>query len=261
MSALQTTSGEGSALCQVRLQSFEGPLDLLIHLVRTESIDLTDISLSDVVRQYDQYVDLMARLDLEAAGDSLVIVAALVHMKSRRLLPPEPGPVGLESPDGRQYSEDPPEARQAVRQVAEHLQEREALMEMVYSRAQATVAEYAGEQGIEADLFSLLRAFQAILRRLGNDAGSRVTRERITLVERMNWLMETLERQRRIGFRALFAEATDRVTCILTFLALLEVIRLRLVRAYQSHHQEDILISLFEETPLLPSLPEDRLHV
>src|SRR3989338_7459595 len=116
-------------------------------------------------------------------------------------------------------------------------------MEMVYFRPAASVSEYAGEQGIDADLFALLRAFREILVRAGSEAAP-ITRERITLVERINWLMETMQRERRIHFRRLFLGLADRVSCILTFLALLEVIRLRLVRAYTSHHQEDILIVL-----------------
>jgi segregation and condensation protein A len=117
-------------------------------------------------------------------------------------------------------------------------------MELVYLRPAAAVAEYAGEEGIDADLFALLRAFQEILRRAGSDATAHISRERITLVERMNWLMGMVQRERRVQFRSLFGGLVDRVDFILTFLALLEVIRLRLVRARVSHQREDILIVL-----------------
>jgi len=135
------------------------------------------------------------------------------------------------------------------------LQEREALMELAYQRPSDAVAEFSGEQGVEADLFSLLRAFQSILRRMGNDPATRITRERITLVERITWLLETLQQKRRVGFKALFEDVNDRIICILTFLALLEVMRLRLVRAFESHHHADLLIVLAEDVPSTPEAP------
>jgi segregation and condensation protein A len=243
--------------CSVRLEVFQGPLEILIHLIRTEAIDIADIPLLEVARQYDRYLDLMRHLDLEAAGENLVLVAAMVHMKSRRLLPPDPAQGGVDAGD---FDLEPPQLppdREGLKAAAEHLQEREAVMELVYPRSPGSVAEYSGEQAIEADLFSLVRAFQAILKRIGDDPTARVTRERVSLVERMNWLIETLQQERRIGLRALFDGTTDRITCILTFLALLEVIRLRLVRAYQSHRQEDILIVLMDEPGRAGAVRED----
>jgi segregation and condensation protein A len=234
--------------CAVHLESFQGPVDLLMHMARTGAIDITAIPILEVTRQYEQYLDLMRRIDLDAAGECLVIVAALVHMKSRLLLPPDPTEADARPEES--FEVDRPEtARQTLRKATEMLQEREALMELAYPRPSDAVAEFSGEQGIEADLFSLLRAFQAILRRMGNDPAARITRDRITLVERISWLLETLQQKRRVGFRALFADVDDRILCILTFLALLEVMRLRLVRAFESHHHADLLIVLADDVP------------
>ncbi|HXH28776.1 MAG TPA: segregation/condensation protein A, partial [Candidatus Polarisedimenticolia bacterium] len=148
-----------------------------------------------------------------------------------------------------------------LRRAAEHLQEREAVMELVFPRPADRVAEFAGEQGIEADLFALLRAFQAILQRAGQQASARVTRERISLAERITWLIETLQRERRVTFRALFEDAVDRLACILTFLALLEVMRLRLARAYPGHRDADIVIVLAEDpSPPPADAPEPQPH-
>jgi segregation and condensation protein A len=241
----------------VRLDGFQGPLDLLLHLIRTEAIDVAAIPILEIARQYGEYLDALGEPDFDTAGDYLVMAATLVHMKSRRLLPVET--VTEPEPSAADDGPSPTAALPVVRRAAEHLQEREAIMEMVYQRPHGAVAEFAGEQGIEADLYALLRAFQAILRRVGEDATSRVSRERITLVERINWLMDALQRQRRIGFRSLFEGLPDRLAFILTFLALLEVIRLRLVRAFQSHHQEDIIVMLVEDAPpaALPEEPAD----
>jgi len=233
----------------LRLGAFNGPLELLLHLIRTEEIDITTIPVAEIARQYNEYLALTAAPDPDAAGEHMVGVATLIHVKSRRLLPADPEVLAEASGAPDEPSPDLAGTRaQALRQAAEHLQEREAVMELVYFRPSAAVSEYAGEQGIDADLFALLRAFSEILRRVESDAGARISRERITLVDRIHWLMGTMQRERRIDFRRLFAGLSDRVDCILTFLALLEVIRLRLVRAHVSLRQEDILILLAEET-------------
>jgi segregation and condensation protein A len=253
-----TSSAAGPAATpwSIRLPSFQGPIDLLLHLLRTDAIQFADVPLLDVARQYDDYLALRSP-DLDLAGEYLLLAATLVHMKSRALLPADPAETepldDLPGDPGRSLP-----GAQGIRRATEHLQEREALMELVYARPADSVAQYAGEQGIEADLSALLRAFQAILRRVGNDPASRVSRERMTLVERIDWLLETLARERSLGFRTLFAGLADRVSCILTFLALLELIRLQLVRAYQSHHQKDLLVVLCEETPPA-TVKEDRV--
>ncbi|HEU4403330.1 MAG TPA: segregation/condensation protein A [Candidatus Polarisedimenticolia bacterium] len=232
---------------QVRLTAFKGPLDVLLHLIRIEEIKVAEIPVLEVARQYDEYLSLWRDPNLDSAGDYLVMTATLAHMKSRSLLPPDPAEATARD-EGPSPLERLLPAAQGIRRATEHLQEREAVMELVFSRPADRVADYVGEQGIEADLSALLRAFQEILRRLGDDPASRLTRERMTLVERINWLLETVTRERRIGFRSLFSGLADRVSCILTFLALLELIRLRLVRAFASHHQEDLVVTLAEET-------------
>ena len=222
-------------------------MDLLLHLIRTEEIDITTIPVAEIARQYNAFLASGGAPDPEAAGDHMVGVATLIHVKSRRLLPPDPESLA-DAPASDELREEAAGARgQAVRQAAEHLQEREAVMELVYFRPASAISEYAGEQGIDADLFALLRAFSDILRRIETDATAHISRERMTLVDRIHWLMDTMQRERRVHFRRLFAGLADRVACILTFLALLEMIRLRLVRAHVSHRHEDILILLADE--------------
>ena len=234
----------------MRLEAFQGPLELLLHLIRIEELDITDLRLAEVARQYNEYLGRTRDVEPEAAGDHVVGVATLIHLKSRRLLPSDPAAAtgDLVSPDECAQADRAARA-DLLRGAAEHLQEREAVMELVYLRPATAIAEYAGEQGIDADLFTLLRAFREILRRVGSDETAHISRERITLVERINWLMETVQREGRVHFRSLFSGLADRVACILTFLALLEVIRLRLVRASMSHQFEDILIVLADEPP------------
>ena len=240
---------------EVQLDTFQGPLELLLHLIRTDEIDVTTLPIAEIARQYNDFLAMASEVEPGAAGDHVVGVATLIHIKSRRLLPPDPAAATEFSLSAEEQARFEGAGRAgALREVAEHLQEREAIMELVYLRPRAAIAEYAGEEQIDADLFTLLRAFRDILRRLGSEGAAHISRERITLVERIDWLMNTLQRERRVHFQALFSGLGDRVACILTFLALLEVIRLRLVRAHVSHHHEDILIVLADET--LPPIRE-----
>jgi len=247
------TGGPADRFTRVDLGEFSGPLDLLLHLVRTGEIDITGLPVVDVVRQCDAHLQRIEGLDLESAGEHLVMAATLVHMKSRRLLPPDP-----EESDAESEAPEVPErltgAVQELRHAAEQLQEREAAMELVFTRPPVSVAEFAGEQGIEADLYSLVSAFQAILARLGAEPETlRITREQVSLMDRMTWLIDLLNRKRRVSFRSLFEGLADRLSLILTFLALLEILRLRIARAFQSHHQEDILVVLTDENPAAAS--------
>ncbi|MFQ5876127.1 MAG: segregation and condensation protein A [Acidobacteriota bacterium] len=248
---------------RVRLTGFEGPLDLLLHLVRKSDIDITGIPILEIVRQYDAYVALARSLSLEAAGEYLVLAATLVHLKSRRLLPTDPA-----EPDPLADEAAPDAALRAgvgegLGRAAEHLQEREALMELVYARPADRVAEYAGEEGLEVDLYALLKAFQEILKRSQAGSGEPIRRERFSLVERIDWLIERLRRERRISFRDLFRGGRmDRLLCILTFLALLEVMRLQVARAYRSHRESEILVVLSGEAGQGPEpAPEVRTRV
>ena len=251
-------AGTADRFTRVALGEFSGPLDLLLHLVRTGEIDITGLPVLEVARQCDAYLLTIEGLDLETAGEHLVLAATLVHMKSRRLLPPDPqeADAAIELPD---LSERAAEAVQELRRAAEQLQEREAAMELVFRRPPGAVAEFAGEQGIEADLYSLVSAFQAILSRLGSEPETlRITREKVSLMDRMTWLIDLLQSRKRVAFRSLFEGLTDRLGFILTFLALLEVLRLRVARAFQSHHQEDILIVLADDAPAIERGVEDH---
>ncbi len=246
----------------VHLDAFQGPLDVLLHLVRTGALDLSGLPVAEIARQYDRYLDAMGSPDPEGAGDALVQIATIVYLKSRGLLPPDPqvseefGSVG-DSTDGILVG------TEGLRVAADHLREREAAMELVFARSAQGIAEFSGEESIEVDLYALVRAFRDILGRLGNDARSRISRERVSLVERIDWLMDRLNRGRRLEFRTLFEGLEDRMDCILTFLALLEVLRLRLARAWTSHAGSDILIVLGADTEAPPEEAdlEEPVHV
>jgi len=257
----QASSGDAaSGLAPIRLDQFQGPIDVLLHLARSGGIDLRGVPLLEVARQCDAWVRTLEAADLEAAGDHLVMAATLVHLKSRMLLPAEPIET-LAAEEGEEIPSRLAGLVQELRHAAEQLQEREAAMELVYTRPATVVAEFAAEEGIEADLYALVHAFQGILSRLGatERESKRISRESMSLMERVTWLIDLLQRERRVQFRALFEGIGDRLACILTFLALLEVLRLRVARAWSSHDREDLVVILNEapeEAAAAPAAPE-----
>ncbi|HEV8199554.1 MAG TPA: segregation/condensation protein A [Candidatus Polarisedimenticolia bacterium] len=243
--ATETASG----LAPIRVEGFSGPLDLLLHLARSGGIDLRGVSVVEVARQCDDYLRTLEAADLEAAGDHLVMAATLVHLKSRMLLPADPQEGIAAEGEGEEIPARLAGLVQELRKAAEQLQEREAAMELVYTRPAAVVAEFAGEEGIEADLYALVHAFQGILSRLStaDRESKRISRETMSLMDRVTWLIDLLQRERRVQFKSLFEGIADRLSCIVTFLALLEVLRLRVARAYASHEREDLVVILNEE--------------
>jgi len=222
----------------VRLENFEGPLDLLLHLIKKHEVDVYDIPIALVTQQYLEYLELMQELDLEIAGEFLVMAATLIHIKSRMLLP-RPAPE-QEEPD-----EDPREAlvqrlieHQRYKAAAELLHERETLRSAQWHRPDERVASIAGEEHepeLEVDLFSLLTAFRAVIARARQRPTVVVPSEQISIETRIEQLLARLSETEACGFGDLFADTGgSRPALIVTFLALLEMIRLRLVRVFQA---------------------------
>ena len=221
----------------VKLANFEGPLDLLLHLIRKHEINIYDIPIVLVTKQYLEYIDLMQELNLDVAGEFLVMAATLIHIKSRMLLPrPDPG---QEDPD-----EDPREAlmrrlleHQKYKAAAELLHERETLRSAQWTRPDGPITEIAGEAPepeVEVDLFSLISAFRAVVERAKHRPKVYLPAEQIPIEDRIEQLMTRLSETEACGFEDLFADVQTRAGLIVTFLALLEMIRLELVRVFQA---------------------------
>lgn len=223
----------------VRLDGFEGPLDLLLHLVKKHEVDIFEIPIALITSQYLAMIELMHELNLDVAGDFLVMAATLIHIKSRTLLPRPETAAGVEGEDA-----DPRDA--LVRRLAEHqkfraaaelLHEREQVRAAQWQRPDERVAAIAGEDyepELEVDLFSLLNAFQSVLQRLKARPKSFLPAEQVPIEVRIEQLLERLSEHEACGFEELFADVDDRAGLIVTFLALLEMIRLKLVRVFQS---------------------------
>ena len=223
---------------KVKLDSFEGPLDLLIHLIRSNEVNVYDIPIALITEQYLSYLALMQELNLDVAGEFLVMAATLIHIKSRMLLP-RPDPTQDDQP------EDPREAlvrrlleHQKYKAAAELLHERETVRSAQFMRPDARVADAAGDEyepELEVDLFSLLAAFKGVLERASRRPRMVLPPEEIPIETRIEQLLARLSETEACGFEDLFADGDgSRSFVIVTFLALLEMIRLKLVRVYQS---------------------------
>ena len=222
----------------VRLDNFEGPLDLLLYLIRKNEVSIYDIPIALITTQYLETIRLMQELDLDVAGEFLVMAASLLHIKSRMLLPRPVTAAGVEG------EEDPRDA--LIRRLLEHekfkaaaglLHEREQVRAAQWQRPDGRVAGIAGEDyepELEVDLFSLLAAFQAVVDRAKVRPRVLLPPEQISIEVRIAQLLERLSETQACGFGELFSDVEDRSGLIVTFLALLEMIRLKLVRVFQS---------------------------
>jgi segregation and condensation protein A len=221
----------------VRLEHFEGPLDLLLHLIKRHELSIYDIPITTITKQYLEYIDLMQEMNLDVAGEFLVMAATLIHIKSRMLLP-------RVDPTQEDPEEDPREAlvrrlleHQKFKAAAELLHERETLRSAQWTRPDGPIAEIAGEAPepeIEVDLFSLISAFRNVVERAKQRPKMYLPSEQIAIEDRIEQLMARLSETEACGFEDLFSDVESRAGLIVTFLALLEMIRLKLVRVFQA---------------------------
>ena len=223
----------------VKLHHFEGPLDLLLHLIKKNEVNIHDIPIAAITAQYLDAIALLEELNLDIAGEFLVMAATLIHIKSKMLLPRPETAAGVE-----EEQEDPRDA--LVRRLLEHqkfkaaaglLHEREQWRAAQWQRPDERVAEIAGdgyEPELEVDLFTLLTAFQAVVARAKQRPRLALPGEQISMEARIEQLLARLSETQACGFDDLFADTEDRSGLIVTFLALLEMIRLKLVRVFQA---------------------------
>jgi len=221
---------------QVRLDIFEGPLELLLYLVRKNEVEISDILIATVCEQYIEYLELMNTLNLDLAGEFLVLAATLAYIKSKTLLPVKEEEVIEE--DLRyelaqhllEYQKFKEAANTLVRQ---NILEKDEFIRSYVSDDQP-VAE-SDEFTIEVNLFELIDALKGVLKRVEEQKGIfEISKEKISVTEKVVEILERLKMQKSIAFNSLFDDLTTREEVITTFLALLELLRQRTVRALQS---------------------------
>jgi segregation and condensation protein A len=224
---------------EIKLDIFEGPLDLLLYLIRKNEIDIYNIPIALITEQYLEYLDLMRSLNLDLAGEYLVLAATLIHIKSRMLLPP------VEGEDEAEEGEDPRAELvqqlleyRAFKEAALNLEDRPLLERDVFTRG--APPEEPGEAGedeetmIEVGIFELVQAFRRIISGLDQSEDLAIDTEKMSLTDRINEIMERLSEEKQLTFTELLGERMDRKRIVYTFLAILELMKLRMIRAYQS---------------------------
>ncbi len=246
MPSAETTedeSGQDSARAggySVTLPTFEGPLDLLLHLCQKHELDILDIPIGFVTEKYLEYLAVMTLLDLDLASEYLVMAATLAHIKSKMLLPAPPP--GQEDDALAEDEEDPREALirrlleyQKYKQAGADLQARGVAGRDIFFRGSAL--EEAVHTGLpplaQVPLFSLVEAFQGVLAKSKIKLSHDVVHERITLTDRINELVDVLRVRRRLQFEELFSDLSTKFDLVITFLALLEMTKLRMTRLVQ----------------------------
>jgi segregation and condensation protein A len=217
-----------------KLPVFEGPLDLLLHLIRENKIDIYDIPIALITKQYLEYIELMKELNLEIAGEFLVMAATLIHIKSRMLLPKEEEEAEGPAEDPRAELVERLIEYQRFKEASKTLRIREEVWRDVFRRPPPD-REDIKEEAItltEASVMDLIAAFKSIVERAPAEV-IEITRETLTVADRINYIMERLEAEDGIRFDELFEGSYTRISLIVTFIALLELMRLGLAKAYQ----------------------------
>jgi len=228
----------------VRLEGFEGPLDLLLHLIKKNKLIITDIPIALITEQYLEYLKLMKVLNLDVAGEYLLMAATLLHIKSRMLLPVSPETEGEEEVDPR---------AELVRRLLDYQKYKEAALELdkrplldreVFARAVPLEKEEPEEERFEVGLFELLEAFRQVLERVKIEAVHEVVLEPITLEKKVQEILALLQREKRsMAFHTFFPEEASRRVIVVTFLAILELVKMKAVRIFQAAPFETIRIS------------------
>ncbi|MDP8229607.1 MAG: segregation/condensation protein A [Candidatus Gorgyraea atricola] len=225
---------------KVKLEVFEGPLDLLLYLIKKNEVDIYDIPIAEVTEQYLEYMELMRMLDLNIAGEFLVMAATLIHIKSKMLLPPEEKEILPEE------EEDPRE--ELVRRLLEYkkfkevagvLQDLEGQRKKMFTRAMTFEAE-PGEKFFEASLFDLITALTKVLKDVPKDVFQEIVRDEFTVEQKVHDLLHMLVARPIIHLSELFKNAKNKSEIIAIFLAVLELIRLKEVIVAQKQSFSEI---------------------
>ncbi len=223
---------------KVRLETFEGPLDLLLYLIKKNEIDIYDIPISVITQQYLEYLEMMKNLNLDVAGEFLLMAATLLHIKSKMLLP------ATEEEEGEKEEEDP--RAELVRRLLEYQRFKEAAQQLVKgplldrevfvrSFFGDSLAEKEREEKVsgEVTLFDLLEAMKKVLEGLPAEEFQEISAEHLNIKDKILHIMERLWETDSMAFTDLYAASTSRREIVVTFLALLELLRLRMIRVYQ----------------------------
>jgi len=244
---------------KVKFEIFEGPLDLLLYLVKKEEVDIHQVNLTQIATQFIEYVELMREFDLEVAGEFLMMASTLVYIKSRELLPVEQQAVaeGEEEEDPRWELIRRLVEYKKFKDAAAQLQEREGEQEHIYPRLPGKLefAEAGSAPRAAVSVFDLVNAVNGILKRYAAQEARDVYEDKWTVSEKIESIRAFVQSRPAVKFSELFAAATSRAEVVVTFLAMLELIRLRQIVIEQPETFAEIEIRLVPPEPA-PAAPE-----
>ncbi|MBN1474797.1 MAG: segregation/condensation protein A [Syntrophaceae bacterium] len=222
----------------IKLDIFEGPLDLLLYLIKKNEIDIYNIPVSLIAEQYLQYLKMIKSLNLDLAGEYLVMASTLIHIKSRMLLP---------EPEEPEEEEEDPRAElvrqlleyKAFKEAAENLSQRPLLERDVFTRAAFSPEEIEKalpdeDELIEVSIFELIEAFHKLVSRIDKKELMEIDMEKLSVTDIINEIMDRLSLEKNLTFDEFLGEIKSRRRIVYTFLALLELIKLRMIKAYQA---------------------------
>jgi len=231
---------------KVKLEVFEGPLDLLLYLIKQDEIDIYDISIERITRQYLEYLQTFKELNIELAGEFIVMAANLIYLKSRSLLPID------QQPPAEEAEEDDPRwdlIRQLVeykkfKEAAVNLHLREVEQETIFAREASPMLSENPLRLEEVGIFQLINAFQSVIKRIeARQEVQEIFGERFSVSEKIDAILRRVAAGATVRFSDLFGAIVSRVEVVVTFLALLELIRLKQVRATQKNVFAEIEIA------------------
>lgn len=217
---------------KVKLNVFEGPLDLLLFLIKKEKIDIYDIPIVSVTKQYLEYLEILRLLDLDVAGDFLVMASTLLYIKSKMLLPKE------ELPEDEIEEEDPRDELvrrlleyRKYKDAAEQLKEKLDINKSIYNRRgeglDGKIISDDGTEYFEASLFDLITSFRKVLKKVPKSEFHQVVKDRYSVNDKMHTIFHMLAKGARVNFVSLFSRSEDKDEAIVTFLAVLELIKMQ----------------------------------
>ena len=241
---------------KVQLDVFEGPLDLLLYLIKKEEVDIYNIPIESITSQYMEYLNLMRMLDLNIAGEFIVMAATLMLIKSRLLLPEE------ERSEMEEEEDDDPRW-ELVRQLLEYkkfkdaagsLHEQQLIQENIFQLGKQKQSAAPGTGGVtmqDVSLFDLIAAFQDVLKNVPPEDIVQIEADAHTVADKIDAILKIITRQKTIAFTALFGQMASRNEIICTFLAVLELLRLRQIGAKQEGPFAPIRICQAESTAIV----------
>jgi len=231
---------------KIKLEIFEGPLDLLLYLVKKDHLNIYDIPIAKVAEQYLQYINLMQLLDLNIAGEFLVMAATLMQIKSKMLLPAEESPTEEEQEDPREELVRRLLEYEKFKEIAESLRKKETDQKEIFKRPKVEIdKEITNNKEVyfEASIFDLINAFSAALKDVPKEVFYEVIKDEFTIEEKIHQILHLLLVTESVRLSELFSKAKNKIEIIVTFLAILELARMKEIVARQTELFNEIEIS------------------